>query len=286
MAKPRPHPLLSAVLLFLLLLTTRSQHLPSKVADRHGARRPDRVRRPDTLSVASLTREVSLVINVSTRRTPRYSSRLDRNVRRAHVSIDFGGTSIDGVNGEDGPIRVEVGVEGAGTPQRKLIVRVLDFSPVAWRRSIGRAAPEGFERIIAPVGSTTITNEQLVDPVTGEGLVARLLQRDNVYRIGQGENYNDCIVYVGRLLQSAVESVASSGQASKSLAWWERLSTDAATAVEDAMEANKITTPPVTATISSVYYLLSPKRGGVEGQDYTSKFNVTSPNGIIVVETK
>ena len=258
------HPAL-VFLLSWLLVHIQAFHLPSSqtAATAHVAPRSER---------PLLPRGVSLVVDTE-RTEPSVSSPLfGRPIYGSHVSVAFDGTSANGVDGTDGALRVEI------LRYRQLqdfVVRVLDFTPVNWRRPVGRTAGGTFVRTIHRVGTTTLTNAQLADQLTGKGVVPRALKRDDIYRLGWGDFYNGCISFAERLVQEVLGP-------SFRVADYPQLQA----LLDDGKEYSKHVSPPIVTKISALWYEYSASQDPTRGLSFTTEFDVSFAEPQIVGSTR
>ena len=262
---------LALVFLTYVLLTAQALRLPSITLPNLAPR--------DTLAPVAthktsppLPRDVYLIVDTDYTDESIRSAEFRRPIYGSHVSVLFNGISADGINGVDGPLRAEIISYGL---QSRALLRVLDFTPPAWQRSIGLRGPAGYRRTVHRIGTTTVTNSQLLNQFTGKGIVVHALQRDDIYRIGFGEQYNGCISFAERLLEEVLEGGF-------------RLTDfpDLWRILDDGKMYSKYVDPPFLVRIDQVTYEWSATKGRVEGMDFLTEFDVGFVEPRIVGSTR
>ena len=92
---------------------------------------------------------------------------------RGHGAIELEGTS------RDGPLRFEIASDGHGG----LYPRVLDLTTTNTGKTV---KAESIRKVVGLFDLTRITNKQVLDPETGDGIVRTITERDAEFRNGPG----------------------------------------------------------------------------------------------------
>lgn len=112
-----------------------------------------------------------------------------------HASVHVDGTDVDG------PLRIELAINVHDDSARGLIIRVKDLGVANTGKPIGLSGPPNFRRYIVQNGQTTLTNTEIFDHQTGNGIVAEAWKDNPTYTRGIGKAPNTCLDFVYRLLE-------------------------------------------------------------------------------------
>lgn len=119
------------------------------------------------------------------------SSRTGKPIFGGHAQIRIDGTSADG------PLLIDVAVNAKSTG---LQLRVLDTGVANTGKPIGFWSAPNSRRFVVQNGQTTLTNTEIFDHQTGNGLVADAWNDNPTYTKGAGTTPNTCYDMADRIL--------------------------------------------------------------------------------------
>ncbi len=96
---------------------------------------------------------------------------------RGHGAIELEGTD------DDGPLRFEIASDDSGT----VYPRVFDLTTANTGKTV---QSNGLRKVVGPFDLTRITNQQVLDPDTGDGIVRTITERDPEFRNGPSNQNN------------------------------------------------------------------------------------------------